>query len=415
MRNYSFQFEVERLITMFISAMDDIVVKRYNVHKRSRDQIRVRFVYAPKQRVLHDLLNKAQNLQLPVAAVSIGGITRDVNRVFNKIAGSSFYVNEPHSRRKLPQPVPIDLTLNLSFLTRYQSDMDQCISNFLPYCDPYFVISWRIPEMPDHEIRTKVEWSGNVNLTYPDNITSTVVARVQADTSFTLKGWIFKAFPSEPESEILTIKADFSTLPILTSKYSLDELSKDGPTTERFVLSACPQPTRIEGWVLPTSATGNFTITGKSFHTVRNIYLSSDRCFNTVSTQSPFSTYPNLSAKYPSFTGVKLLTSDFIQIDDHTVSFVMPSAVRPGYIDVFVQNDAGYGSLIKHTPIDTFNPYPSGTYNWENYKPYKHPYASGVKVIQRVPSFDVISINGIDTISGDTLLTILGDYIKYIQ
>ena len=93
----------------------------------------------------------------------------------------------------------------------------------------------------------------------------------------------------------------------------------------------------------------------------------------------------------------------------------MPSAIRPGYIDVFVQNDAGYGSLIRHTPIDTFNPYPSGSSNWETYKPYIPPYASGVRVIQRVPPFDIISINGIDSISGDTLLTILGDYMKYIQ
>lgn len=377
MRNYSFQFEIERLITMFISAMDDIVVKRYNVHKNVRDQIRVRFVYAPKQRVLHDLVNRAQNLQLPVVAVSIGGVTRDNNRVFNKIAGSSFLVNDPHTLRRMPQPVPIDLTLNLSILTRYQSDMDQCVSNFLPYCDPYFVISWRIPEMPDHEIRSKVEWSGNVNFNYPTDLASNAVARVQADTTFTLKGWMFKAFPTEPEGEILTIKADFSTLPGLTSKYSIEQLGEN--TTDRVVLSGVPQPSRIEGWAAQTSAFKSFTVYGNSFYTVRNVYLSGSSYKNSV-IQNPFVTNPKLSAQYPSFTGIKLLSTEYIQHGETELFFVMPSATLPGLVDVIIQNDAGYGLLTKNVHINSKNPYLSGSAAWSTYTPYIPPYANGIVV-----------------------------------
>jgi hypothetical protein len=402
---------------MFISAMDDIVVKRHNVHKNVRDRIRVRFVYAPKQRVLHDLLNRAQNLQLPVAAVSIGGISRDPARVFNKIAGSNFLVETPHALRRLPQPVPIDLTLNLSFLTRYQTDMDQCISNFLPYCDPYFVISWRIPEMPEHEIRARVEWSGSINFNYPDQITSTVVARVQADTTFVIKGWIFKAFPTEPEKEIYTVNADFSILPTLTSKYSLDELLKDKQkeTTERISLSSHPQPSRIETYSFSTSATKNFIITGNSFLDIQNVYLSSDGCFEFPTLQTPFSYHPQLSSRYPSFFGIKLLSSDFIQLDNNTVSFIAPTAVNPGYIDVILENKAGYGSLTKHVFRQTVNPYPSGSPGWSTFTPYTPPYSSGIKVIQLGALINLLSENGIGSISGDDLISILGGYIKYIQ
>ena len=63
------------MVQMFASAMDDIVVKRYNKYRDAQDSIRCRFVYAPKQRVLADLLDKAQNIQLPVVALTNGGIS----------------------------------------------------------------------------------------------------------------------------------------------------------------------------------------------------------------------------------------------------------------------------------------------------------------------------------------------------
>ncbi len=225
---------------MFASAMDDIVVKRYNRYREPQDSIRCRFVYAPKQRVLADLLDKAQNIQLPVVALTNGGITRDPNRVFNKIQGSYMTSSDPTISNKLLQPVPIDLNINMTILTRFQEDFDQIVTNFVPYFDPYIIISWRTPSMPDYEIRSQVIWSGNVTATYPYDINSTNVARVEGTTSFTFKGWLFKAKPSSPEGIIFNINADLTTEPKLTSMLSLDAL--DELTTERVSISGHPQP-----------------------------------------------------------------------------------------------------------------------------------------------------------------------------
>ena len=84
MNLYTYDFEVQTMSNMFINAFSDITVKRLNVHKEARDEIKTRVVYAPKQRVLNDLLNKDQNLQLPVVSVSIGSVARDENRVSNR-------------------------------------------------------------------------------------------------------------------------------------------------------------------------------------------------------------------------------------------------------------------------------------------------------------------------------------------
>lgn len=228
------------MTTMFISAMDDVIIKRYNSTKEAKDSIRCRFVYAPKQRVLMDLLDKAQNLQLPVIAVSNGGIARDPNRVFNKIQGSYLPSTDPRISNKQLQPVPIDLTLNMTIMTRFQADYDQIITNFVPYFDPYIIISWRTPNRPDQEIRSQVVWSGNITTQYPTDLNASQVARVIGDTSFTFKGWLFKAAPSKQDGIIFNINADLSTLSELTSKYSLSELDSD--TTSRISLSGHPQP-----------------------------------------------------------------------------------------------------------------------------------------------------------------------------
>jgi len=240
MRIYTHNFELITMVNMFISALDDVVIRRFNREREVKDRIKVRFVYAPKQRVLLDIIDKAQNIQLPVVAVSIGGINRDNNRVWNKIQGSYIPDSNQSYSRKMLQPVPIDLTLNVSILTRYQMDFDQILTCLFAYTDPYLEISWRIGSLPNQEIRSQVVWNGSLATQYPTDLNASQVARVQGDTSFTFKGWIFKAIPEPGDGKIYTINADFTTLQELTTKYSADQL--DPLSTERISTSANPQP-----------------------------------------------------------------------------------------------------------------------------------------------------------------------------
>lgn len=377
MRKYTFDWELETMFTMFMSAMDDVIVKRYNKDREPQDQIKVRFVYAPKQRVLLDLLDKAQNIQLPVIAVSNGGITRDPNRVFNKIEGSYIPTGNPTTTRKQYQPVPIDLTINLTILTRYQQDYDQIITNFLPYFDPYIIISWRTPGRPDQEIRSQVIWSGTVNTEYPTDLNATQVARVQGTTSFTFKGWLFKAAPGKDDGKIFTITTDMSNIAGLTTQYSIDQI--DPLTTDRNTLSAQPQPRFIEPYYTTVSESKIFALYGKSFFNISNVYLSGDSNFNSTFF-NPFSAVPSLSAHYPGFYGVKLLSSTFISNNDDTLTFTMPSASLPGKIDIILQNDAGYGSLTQYGYRNTFNPYLTSMPEYQTFINYQPPFLSGIDV-----------------------------------
>lgn len=231
MKNYTFGFEVQTLLEQFIGAFNDVIIKRFdntNTVVGPTSGFKVSYVYSPKQRIYNSLQNPAPGgLTAPVIAVSIASLARDPARVFNKTEGFKIDYEDASNgalKKKILQPVPINIGVNMTIVTRYQLDMDQILTNFIPYCDPYIVISWKLPQnaiepkyhLP-YEIRTEVLWGGNINLQYPDNLGPTQPFRITADTSFLIKGWMFKD-SNELIKKIYTIDSryydtDFSSTP----------------------------------------------------------------------------------------------------------------------------------------------------------------------------------------------------------
>ena len=202
----------------FVSAFNSIVIDRYNKNRVVQEKIQANFVYAPKERVIHDLVNKNQHLKLPVVAVSMNSVTRDNERVFNKIPG--FYVSRAPSvsagattTNFFPSPIPVNIGVTMDILTRFQTDMDQIISNFVPYNNPYIIISWKLPSSQNLsenlEIRSEVLWDGNISLSYPEKLSGVEPYRVSATTNFTIKGWLFKKNIDSTVANIFTIDQKF--------------------------------------------------------------------------------------------------------------------------------------------------------------------------------------------------------------
>jgi hypothetical protein len=200
-------------MTQFISAFDDVVINRYSRDRTVTDKIKVRYVYAPKQRVLSDLINKSQHITLPVIAVTQAGYSRDEERVFNKIDDTYHLGSDGKSQERLPPPIPINIEVTMSIMTKYQSDMEQILQNFIVYSNPYIVISWRLPKdilSSVHEIRSEVLWSGSIDVDYPYDLQSSQPARVTADTTFTIKGWLFPYIPTSTSAPIYEINTTFT-------------------------------------------------------------------------------------------------------------------------------------------------------------------------------------------------------------
>ena len=247
MRQYSYYFEVKDLVLQFLAAFDNVVIKRYDKNRNPLTTQQVRYVYAPKQRVLFDLVNPAQNVTLPCISITINSISRDNNRVFNKNAG--FYAHGTPTERApggqsyyYKAPVPVNIDISMSIIARYQSDMDQILSNFVPFNNPYIILSWTIPKefnLPyTQEIRTEVAWSGNINLEYPTDINGQQKAQIIANTGFTIKGFLFPD-PENPVNNIFRIDVSMTAVSAGTPlEYGAYNTLKSQVITDQDSLSA---------------------------------------------------------------------------------------------------------------------------------------------------------------------------------
>ena len=359
MKARPFYFEIKDMLTQFVAAFDDIVIGRFNKNREEKDKINVRYVYAPKQRVLYDLVNENKTLTLPVVSVNVNNISRDENRVFNKLDGFYYQGNigDDKVSRHIKAPVPVNISLSVSILSRYQTDMDQILSNFVPFCNPYVVISWKVPEKfslsVDQEIRSEVLWNGDVNLDYPIETNGRQKARVTADTLFTIKGWLFKD-TDDPSGNIFFVDSNFNTETELEYYDNFESLSGNSYTnpvstgltsrTNSFEVSGSPHITDIyyngiklfNDLILPSNASGNIILNGYGFNNTKTVLFSS-------TDSSMYTSLTSLSAttRQPSISGQSI---PFTIINDFTISFDLPPSLSAGTGSVrFIPyNIAGY-------------------------------------------------------------------------
>lgn len=153
--------------------------------------------------------------------------------------------------------------------------------------------------------------------------------------------------------------------------------------------------------------TKEFSVYGKSFYQVRNVYLSGAP-YPQSTLFNPFSAVPRLSALYPAFNAIKLNPNQYKSNNDNTITFVMPSASRGGFVDIVVENQAGYGTLTQYVIRETYNPYVSGTPQYNAFQPYVRPWSDGIVVAQADNTIysldDTYTI--LVTISGENIVTI---------
>lgn len=371
MKKYTFYWEIQTILEQFVGAFNDVLIKRYDKDRNllsPEKNINVKYVYGPKQRIFNSLQNPAPGgITVPAIAVSLGSITRDQNRVFNKNDGFNIPYNDKVSSsdilKHIPQPIPVNIGVNMTLITKYQNDMDQLISNFAPYCDPYIVISWKTPTLNNllipYEIRSEVLWNGTINLQYPNDAGPSQPFRITGDTSFTIKSWLFKKI-DEIYKKIYVVNADFTAIENDTTILS----DSDELYTERVTVSGRPQLRNIEPCHLVSTNQVispekiQIDVFGKSFFDVRNVYVSASnqQMFSNITHFSPFSAIPNMFNKYPAFNAVVI--PEFNLFNENYLNFNLPEYPKTeGFIDIIVENEAGYGILSVDKKLPSVSAY----------------------------------------------------------
>lgn len=379
MREYNHNREIKILLNQVLDAFGNLVIKRINEQTGiEEDRIQVNLRYSPKSRTIHDIVNKNQHVQLPVMSLSIGGISYDSSRTFNKIAG--FYTDVPSASAfgKHYQPLPVTLSLNLSILSRYQNDLDQIITCLYTFFHPYIVISYTHPEV-NQEVRCIVQWDGNISIQYPNDIAANIPYRITADSSFKVSGWIYRNYPNIV-GKIYKIDHNFQTVSEFDDYYSMSE-DKTEYNSDTIALSARPFVSRIDPYTSLIGVSGNeFYIYGDMFHFVSAVYVSgTEGVFPSADIVDYFSGNRKLSAMYPAFVGVS--AQGFEILTEKIAKFTLPAPQATGFVTVIPVNEAGYGNLIVDSVRKTTNPYPSSMPEYLTYVEPQFPWVSGIEIL----------------------------------
>lgn len=377
MNDYSYFFENSQLLNLFVSAFDDAFVYRYDARSRqAKERIDVRYVHGPKHRVLHDLSDRAKSLTLPVVTIEQTRLSRDTTRIHNK--DQFLYRKQLDSTNrlaKIPTPIPVNLELNVSIISYFKEDLDQIIQNFVVNCNPYIIVSWKVPEkfnMPFlDEIRSEIQWSGDITYNNPKDLSPDVKWRISADTTFTIKGWLFKDF-DQNQAPIYVVTTDFYAL-CASSKFCdynlFDALSSSTLESDTVSISAYPEFTNyfINGIPYDTLYLNdlndkNFTFYGKRFGYNNTWYLSS----NQVISELPYTEID--TEKFPTISAYKLPDNVITTVNDNIVTISLSANYFSGLSsDVYfvTANEAGWAASIPIF-VNTDNIYYNGLEIWFN-------------------------------------------------
>ena len=224
MKFRSYNAEIRTATAQVLDVFNNIIIDRRD-RTGVQQLIEVPCVYGNRSRILKSMENKNKTLKPPLIAITKGGLSRDTVRIADTNNGL-IYQNEISMGYDVNKnrPQPMNIEFEMSIVTRYEDDMDQIISNFIPMMTPDFYVVWPNPKQPGKHLKSQVVWDGSINYEYPTDVGETDPYRIIVTTSFTYKTWIFPGMGEDADDGPAIHKINFcpNLLSIGDDNYGLD-------------------------------------------------------------------------------------------------------------------------------------------------------------------------------------------------
>lgn len=390
------------MIAHFVSACNDIKIRRYEPNEVVSDTLQVAFSYGPKTRAFWDRVQKKNVIRLPLVNVAINSINRAEQRVANNVLDmmhNSSTASQYLTRTR--PPVPVDLGISMTIFTEYQRDMEQILTNWIPYFDPFIAISWTHP-ITKQELQSRIIWSGQAPIQSPDNLDSQSPLMWQCDTSFVMEGFLFKS-DVPPAKKIIKINTSWTPVDTIFCNIADNEAQQSTFNTDCLSLTGLPVPMIPSLLCIKQGQWTQVSIFGRMLTDLTGIFVSGGTGV-TVSSASAWNLFDvasaggSLTSTCHNITGYAVpdfvvgnnqvltqpnVNSDQIYQTSHslpphvpwnTVTFWIPPVSGSGYIDIIITNPGGCGSLSRSSYLHLINPYPSDDPKHDTWSGQQYPW-----------------------------------------
>lgn len=168
-----------------------------------KQKIEVPCIIGDRGIILKSLENEPGKYQLPLIVIQLKDMRTDTVRMAD-LHADVFYQQDnlfaeltPDDPRYRPQELskrrgqPINLSYDVTFITKYKEDLDQIISNFAVFFRPDIYLKWWHPRIKVKPLTSQLLWGHSVSFENNADFQPTNVFTYKATTSFTFKTWLF--------------------------------------------------------------------------------------------------------------------------------------------------------------------------------------------------------------------------------
>lgn len=184
--------------SLLASQFNNIIIdKRYRDHSPVGDgksvikgTFAIPCLFGARDTILKELENESGTIKLPLIILTSTNIRTDPSRNADINIDYLYQIDGKYDINKR-RGIPVNIEYNMTIVSRYREDLEQIITNFVPFYRPDTYMKWKHPKNPQQIIESQIIWSQAFNI---DDVTETKTSsqiRHRATTQFTFKTWIF--------------------------------------------------------------------------------------------------------------------------------------------------------------------------------------------------------------------------------
>lgn len=160
---------------------------------RNNEETKFSCVIGNRSRIFKNWENPSKNAEykLPMIIIQRTGITKNNDRLTNVNNEVKYSSHSQITNYNLYTPVPIDITYQVSIISKRQGDIDKALSNFIPFFNKDAFVRFKHPKFDEMFMKCQVIMDDTITEEHPDTIDFTEDDVVVCNCNFTFKTWIF--------------------------------------------------------------------------------------------------------------------------------------------------------------------------------------------------------------------------------
>jgi len=187
----SFNNELAFSSILFKRLFSNIVIERHIGNQKK--EIEVQCVIGNRSRIIKNLENRSKDgiYKLPMIVITRTGIQRNAERLSNLHNEILKSPSSKHIIYDLYTPTPIDISYTVTILTKYPSDNDMIMSNFIPFFNSDLFVSCQHPKFTNLRFDNQVIMNDSITEEHPEDLSGEDNDFIITTLNFIFKTYIF--------------------------------------------------------------------------------------------------------------------------------------------------------------------------------------------------------------------------------